>query len=140
MINFKLIIWNFIRHQDLHIKLVNGKVKVKELLQLQFMRRFCGHHSRPLLISHVSAAYLLHVTAEKSSAAEVPELRMSGAKHFHVAGYSTCGYSTRASAAITGLSTLFPTKIKSTIHECTTTQLYLMLLLLIVIVTWIFSL
>ena len=46
---------------------------------------------------------------------------MSSAKHFHVAGYVTCGYYTKAKNAVTGLAILFPTKIVATIQECNST-------------------
>lgn len=78
-----------------------------------------GFQLRPIVVNQLSHTYRFHWKKDKNQVDAAAPRRMSSAKHFHVAGYVTCGFYTRARNAITGLATLFPTKIVATIQECT---------------------
>ena len=80
------------------------------------MHHTFGFRLRPIVVNQISHSYL----SWEGENTKI-ERGMSSAKHFHVAGYVTCGYYTKARDAVTVLATLFPTKIAVTIQECKTT-------------------
>ena len=79
-----------------------------------------GFQLRPIVVNQIPLS-CLRWDKENIKIDTAPPRGMSSAKHFHVAGYVTCGYYTKAKNAVTGLATLFPTKIVATIQECNST-------------------
>ena len=82
-------------------------------MPLSFVLRY---QLQSIIVTQISSSYRVQWRQEEEKAGTADS--MSAVKHFHVAGYRSCGFYTRAQSAITGLATLFPAKIVATIKEC----------------------